>query len=309
MAVKSVVYEANLVADTHRGPTQAIWADCDVPLLLEQANEGAGGQYIFDDFNSGVMNVASNVGSFGRWAVYADTGGTALSGDVEGGVVSINSDTDNETVTFGGGMNSFRLVTTSTNALNQQLWFEARVAKSSIAATLGDVFVGLFGGFLSGSTGLPQAAIPITTADALANVDMIGFSSLVGTPTEWSFCYKLTGQAAVQVTGLTTLMNSVTGAVNTAGAFHKLGFRFDPNAPPVLVTTATGNQTVGQLARPLIKVFVDGLPAATFLSSLDLVNTNFPTAFMSPGFSVMNSTGTTLRLLVDWIRCAQLPNS
>ena len=308
MAMKSVVYEANLVADTHRGPSQSIWADCDVPLLIEQANEGAGGMYTWDDFDVGALNVASNIGTFGRWAAYASTGAFVIDAQIEGGGITIGDATDNEGVTIGGGIGSYRITTTSTLALNQQLWFETRVARSTISASTGNVFVGLCSGFLDASTGAPTAGIPITTGDALVDKDLIGFWSTAAAPTEWSFAYKLTGQAAVQPTGLTTLMNTVRGSVLTAGGYVKLGFRFDPNAAPVLITSASTGQTVGTLARPLIKVYVDGIAAAAFLTSVNVQGTAFPTKFMAPIMQTMNSTG-AVNGTFDWIRCAQLPNS
>lgn len=310
MAIVTVVPQGNLAASTVRGPSPAIWANFPAAAIAE--NPGVG-QHFFDDFNKagGNTSTASGtyIGGWGDWATYMYQGATITDGQLEGGVISMQSDGDNEGVSLASSTGSFRITTTSTLALNQKLWFEARVACSTITTAKSDCFVGLSSGLLS--SGLAQAAWPITaTDDTLADTNILGFHRKGGTPTDWQFVYKLTGQTVVYPTGLTTLATSVLGAALTASQYVKLGFLFDPSATPKLIGTASTGQTAGVLKQPLITVFVNGLPAAAFLTSTNVQGTAFPTSFMSPSLAIMNQSGTAPgSLLADWIRCGQLANS
>lgn len=303
-----------LVANTLRGPSEAVWkgkAYCPVRDLIEDPNQG---MYFFDDFIDGGGNTSASggayIGGWGRYAAYVYQGGTIIDGAKEGGVITIASDGDNEGVALGTPAGAFRLVTTSTKALNQKLWFEARVSLSSIATGKNDAFVGLFDGFLA--SGLPQAAWPITTTDdTLASaMNAIGFQRKGSVGTDWSFLYQLSGQTTVYPTGLTTLTTTVLGAAMAAADYVKLGFVFDPVADVKVVGTASTGQTAGTQRRALVRVYVNGLEAAAFLTSDNLGGSAFPTGFMSPGVAIMNQTGSTPGTMsVDWIRCAQLANS
>lgn len=311
MSVKTVNPMGNLAASSIRGPSQALWANCPVLGMLEDPGVG---QYFFDDFNrtGGNTSAAGGVyaGGWGDYNAYIYHGGTITDGQLEGGVISLQSDGDNEGVSIASGTGSFRITTTSTLALNQKLWYEARVACSTITASKSDCFVGLSSGFLS--SGLPQAAWPITvTDDTLADTNILGFHRKgTASPTDWSFVYKLTGQTVVYPTNLTTLATSVLGAALTASQYVKLGFLFDPNPTPKQISLASTGQTAGQLKQPLITIFVNGLPAAAFLTNTNVQGTAFPTSFMTPSLAIMNQSGTSPgSLLVDWHRCAQLANS
>lgn len=310
MSVNTIEVKANLVASTSRGPSAAIWADCPVHDIIE--NPGLG-MYVFDDFlvaGNAVMSSAYK-NSIGAWQVYGDAGATFVDGIAEGGVVTFGSDGDNEGLTLSSAAGSFRITTTATLALNGKLWFEARVNRSTLTATKGDFFIGLCDNLLS--SGIPAAAIPISTTDNVLSTvpNLIGFHSKGNGSTEWNFVYQLAGGTAVYPTGLTTLMNTITGAVlASATQFVKLGFLFDPAAYTKQISSASTGQTAGNLAKPLITVFVNGLPAPAFLTSTNVQGTAFPTGFMSPVMAVMNQTGTVPPTMsVDWIRVAQNANS
>lgn len=310
----SIQPAGNFSADTNRGPSKAVWfgkARCPWLELLEDPSKG---MTFFDDFLVSGHGPSATGGAIvqprGQWSTYYYQGGTAVDGAKEGGVITIASDGDNEGVAYGSGAGSFRLVTTSTLALNQALWFEARVALSTIAATKNDAFVGIFDGFLS--SGLPQAAWPITTTDdtLAAAMNCIGFQRKASVGTDWSFVYQLSGAASVYPTNLTTLTTTVLGSAMAADQYVKLGFVFDPNAEVRVIGTASTGQTAGTQRRSLIRVYVNGLEAAAFLTSDNLGGGAFPTGFMGPGFAIMNATGSTPgSMSVDWIRVAQLANS
>ncbi len=315
MSVNTIEYAPTLSADTFRGPSKAIWADCPVHDLIENPLLG---QYLWDDFNLAGNAVMSSAykNSIGQWTVYSDAGGTIVDGALEGGVIQIGSDGDNEEVTLFASAGAFRLLTTSTLALNGKLWFECRIAKSSIAATKADTFIGLHNVLLS--SGIPYANSVISATDntLVTTGDLLGFHSKGNAPTEMNFAFCLTSGTVNYPTGMTTLMNTCTSAVMAANAFHKFGFLFDPQPRfgAKAVSTATARQTVGQVRKPLLRVFVDGQECPTFLDSDDVANATatqaFPTAFMSPVMSTMNQTGSSPpTLLIDWIRVAQLGNS
>ncbi len=312
MSVKTIEYKGNGVVNTDRGPSRVIWGDCPVPHYLEDPFKG---MYFFDDFiMAGNMgpNSAAVTGSMGQWTVYGDIGAAAIQADgqAEGGVITLGSNDDNEGVTLSSSAGSFRITTTSTLALNGKLWFEARLARSTVTATKIDAFVGLCDHTLS--SGLAAAAIPITTTiDTLSTTpNLIGFFSKGSVANEWSFAYNLAGGTVVLPTNLTTLMNTITGAVLTANQFVKLGFLFDPFAYTKRISSASTGQTAGDLVKPLIRIFVNGLEAAAFLSPVNVQGTAFPTGFMGPCLAVMNDAGSSPgNILVDWIRVAQEANS
>lgn len=312
MAVKTVEYKQNLTANSDRGPSRSIWGDCPFLEFLERPEAG---MPFFDDFiMAGNMgpNSAAITGSDGQWTCYADIGAAAIQADgqLEGGVLVLGSDGDNEGVTLSSTTGAFRITTTSTLALNGKLWFEARLSRSTVTATKIDAFVGLCDH--TTSSGLAAAAIPITTTiDTLSTTpNFIGFFSKGSVGTEWSFAYNLAGGTVVLPTNLTTLMNSVLGAVMTAGQMVKLGFLFDPNAYVQQIGSASTGQTAGTLVKPLIKIFVNGLPAAAFLTATNVQGTAFPTGFMGPTIAVMNDAGSSPGTIsIDWIRVAQQANS
>lgn len=314
-------YAGNLAASTARGPSPVLWGNCPINDFDENPGDG---MMLLDDF-IGAPNIPSASGGAiaqgydNNFSIYAYQGATLTDGALEGGVITFGSDGDNEGVAFGPSAGAFRMLTTSTLALNGKLWFEARWARSDVTTAKGDFFVGLFDGFLT--SGIPTAAIPITTTnDTLASsVNFIGFHSNAttatrGGPTEIAFTFNLAGGTIQYPTNLTTLMASSGNSVLTSGGFVKTGFLFDPFAAPKMVTKATARQTVGQVKRALIRIFINGLELPTFLTADDVVNATsgqaFPTGFMGPGFAVMNNTGSSPPTMsMDWIRCAQIANS
>lgn len=319
MTVKSVIYKQNLSANTDRGPSRSIWGDCPVNLFHEQPAEG---MYVWDDFDvmgTGSASGAALAGSAGRWATYMYQGGQINDAQKEGGVIKLSSDGDNEGVTLLSQAGAFRFVTTSTLALNGKMWFECRIAKSSVASAHLSAFVGLMAPTLS--SGLPAAAQPLTTTDdtVMTAGDSFGFNlagttSTRGGPTEVGVSFCLASGTINYPTNLTALMAATGQTVLAADTYVKLGWIFDPFAYTKAVSSATARQTAGWLRRPLVRFFVNGLEAPAFLSAEDVQNATagqaFPTAFMCPVISMMNmASQSSDYLAVDWIRVAQLANS
>lgn len=319
MAVNSVKYKGNLSANTDRGPSRVIWADCPVGSLVQSPENG---YHFFDDFlvmGTAPASGAALAGSAGQWSTYLYQGGQINDAQLEGGVIKLSSDGADEGATLLGQAGAFRFVTTSTLALNKKMWFECRIAKSSIASAHISAFVGLMAPTLS--SGLPAAAQPLTTTDdtVMTAGDTFGFNlagttSTRGGPTEVGVSFCLASGTINYPTNLTALMAAAGQTVLAADTYVKLGWIFDPQAQTALITSATARQTAGNLRKKLIRFFVNGVEVPTFLSSDDVQNATatqaFPTAFMVPCISVMNmASQSSDYLAVDWIRVAQLANS
>ncbi len=320
MTVKSTFPTPGAI-DTTRGPSSAIWGDCPWLGIVEQARELAGASYFWDDFTMvGNANMSSAyANSIGQWSAYGYAGAQLNDAQKEGGVIKLSSDAADEGLTLLGSAGAFRFVTTSTLALNQKMWFEARFAKSSITTAHLSAFVGLMAPTLS--SGLPAAAQPLTTTDDIVMTagDLFGFNlsgttSTRGGPTEVGASFVLASGTVNNPTNCTAMMAGTGNTVLAADAYVKAGWIFDPDAPFGIVTAATARQTAGQRLRKLIRFFINGVEHPTFLASADVANATatqaFPTAFMTPVISVMNmASASSDYLAADWIRIAQLPNS
>lgn len=318
MAVQTIRHTLNMSANTNRGPSPVIWAKCPVTEITESAFQG---QHFFDDFNvigNASMSGGALAGSLGQWSIYGYQGSAVNDGQLEGGVIKIGSDGDNEGTAFLSSAGSFRFITTSTLALNGKMWFEARWARSTVANDQADVFVGLMAPTLS--SGLPAAAQPITVTDdtLMTAGDLFGFhsntlSATRGGPTEIAAAFVLASGTINYPTNCTTMMASTGQTVLAADTYVKTGFIFDPNGPYKTVVSATARQTAGTVRRALIRFFINGVELPTFLTSEDVQNSTsgqaFPTAFLCPCFAVMNSAAASNTLNVDWIRVAQIANS
>jgi hypothetical protein len=311
--VKTVEYVETFTTDTSRGPSTAIWGSCPKNHFQEDPYKG---MYFFDDFLM-AGNIPSTAGgtyrgSSGQWNVWADQPGTITDGAAEGGVIVLGSGTTTqEGVTLASTAGSFRIVTTSTLALNQKLWFECRVAVSSITTGKRDFFIGLADGQGTPATGSITTTAPNTLATA---PNLIGFYFRNSTnPTDVGFVYQLAAGTAVYGTGLQTLLTTILGAAAVAGTFYKLGFVFDPNAPSRYVSSAGDLQTVNTVYRPLITIYANGIPCTTFLTSQNVTSVAsghaFPTGFMGPAISFMNGSAAANTVSIDWIGCAQSANS
>ncbi len=230
----------------------------------------------------------------------------------------LQSDGNNEGIALLSSAGSYRMVTTSTLAANQKLWFEGRVSRSTVVTVTNEFFLGLMKPTLA--SGLPAAAQPITTTDdtLMTAGDLFGFhcdqtTAVRGGPTEVAVAFELTSGTINYPTNCTTLMANTGNAVLAANTKVRLGFIFDPNGPYARITSATARQTAGNVARKMIRFFVNGLENPAFLTSADVLNATatqaFPTAFMTPCFAMMNGSGSAGTCDIDWIKVAQKANS
>lgn len=321
MAVETIKYAPSLSAapaDSARGPSNAIWKDCPWATIQQEPRLGHCFWDDFDMIGNATMSSAY-AGSIGQWSTYGYAGAQLNDGQKEGGVIKLSSDAADEGLTLLSSAGGFRFVTTSTLALNGKMWFECRIAKSSIATAHISAFVGLMAPTLA--SGLPAAAQPLTTTDdtVMTAGDTFGFNlagttSTRGGPTEVGVSFCLASGTINYPTNLTAIMAATGNTVLAADTYVKLGWVFDPSAYTRQVVSATARQTAGSLRRPLIRFFVNGNETPAFLSTEDVQNATagqaFPTAFLCPVMSVMNmASQSSDYLAVDWIRIAQLANS
>ena len=344
MAVKTVGYAANLSANTERGPSEAIWG------LVQPGNAGVEdflqdprlGSYIWEEFDSsGCGNLAllglgqaTTFTNVGRWSLMVPAGGGVVDAGIIGGAIQLcpgslaNSSTNQIATFLTSNFGCYQLITNSsgTSALQGRLAFEARIALTSVTNGKRDAFVGLCDP-LASSTATTQALYPFTAAGSGSNNlnstittnGLIGFyfpsSSFTGNPSgDCCFAYGLSNIAKVLGSNLKGLVSNVTGSAIAAGTYYKLGFVYDQFAPPSVITSASDGQTAGNTAKAMLRIYVNGLQAAAFLTQTqNILTASFPTGIMAPLLALAPSssgTGNTATnqsgfLNVDWVRVAQ----
>ena len=314
MGVKTVDYSFGLSADTRRGPSTAIWGAPGSPnsFVEDFLQEPYLGTYFFDDFlDTGGLLTLNAPGAYGRWATFAETTDpTITDAAIQGGGWTLGaSTTAHRGVSLSTTAGAFQFVTTA-GVLQGRIAFECRVKLSSIAACTLDLFVGLMDNLPVAST------VPITaTGGSLSTTPgLIGFHARGGAtnPGDFSVAYNIAGGTVQYPTGLTNLVNTITGTAYAAAAYVKLGFLYDPNPYAVKISTAaTSGQTAGNTARPCIRFFVNGQPAAAFLQYADLTtgsanNSLFSPVALGPVIAFkQQSTTASITASIDWIRVAQ----
>ncbi len=210
------------VVDQNRRYSPTIWAECPFTSIREGAIDGV----IFDDdFESFGLNATQTTQiQMGLYKVYSATAGiwtpdmlphSTTPDGVVGGVISGLADTANDQCSLGIYQCPFSLKTDGTVG---KLWFEARVATTSIATTMGQLFVGLGENFVSTF----DTDSPLGDADATsAEMAMIGFNRLESGLGVLNTSYA---DHAATWTNIQATANS-TLAANT---WIKLGMKFDP---------------------------------------------------------------------------------
>lgn len=316
MTVKSIRFANNFTASSpgniQRLPSDSVWYDCPLDDFIERQN----GTVFFDDFVMAGQPTLNAKSSIGQWACWADTGSSFIDAGQEGSVLQIANTTQGDQVTMASNAGSFRMVSGATGfPLQAKLWFECRVATSSITTATSDFFVGLCDNTTT-QIASQQATVIATAGNTLITVpNLFGFHKRATTnPTDVGLAFNVAGGTVQYPTNLQTLVNTVTGSPLTAYAtvangpstgFVKLGFVYDPNAQPVLLgSTVSTGQTASVIARPLIKIFVNGLLSNVYLTSVNAQAATFPTGYMSPVIAYNCRTGNAI-LYMDWIMVAQ----
>lgn len=342
MAVNTIDYAANLSANTERGPSEVIWGSPGGVggFIADFLQDPRLGMQYFDDFESagnaavGIYPglAAVTTGSLGRWAFIAPAGGGFGDAAVVGGALQMAcgslavSSTNQTTEVINSNVGCFQISASSSTAggLQGKLAFEARVALTSITNGKRDAFVGLIDQGPASSAAL-QALFPFTQAGSSSNnltstYNMIGFyfpsASTTGQPSgDCQFVYGLASTAPVFASNLKGLISNVGGSAIAAGTYYKLGFVYDPlQSPPTVISSASDGQTVGNTAKAMIRIYVNGSQAAAFLTQTqNILTASFPTGVMGPIVAISpavsgtsNTASNSAGLLnLDWLRVAQ----
>lgn len=312
MSVKTIDYRQQLAQDTSRGPSRSIWSyegpNAGIEDFFQDPYLGA---YTIEEWNPAPnFSGGSFTGGFGQWSIFSTANGAVADDQIAGGGLRLKaSTTANQGVTLSSSTGGYQMVNGS-GVLQGKLAYECRVLVStgSFTNSTQDTFLGLTDNLPCGSN-VPISSTPGTLA---ASTNFIGFHKRGGTTNanDWGFVFGASGQTIVYPTGLNTLITTVLGTAPVVGTYYKLGFVFDPTPTnPVLqiATAASSNQTVGNKAVPMLRVFVNGLQAAAFLIKSDITATNFPNGtFLAPCYAFLQqSTTAGIYSSNDWIRAAQ----
>ncbi len=180
MGANTIKPSLNTTLDQRRIASPAIWADCPWEDILDPRS-AIDGIAFFDDFlDFPLPGTQTSEAWLGRYKVYNTGSGKwitdamphSATASTTGGVVSTLCDTDGDAAALGTQASPFLLTTTMTNS---KLWFEARIATTSILTNMGQLFCGL----AENQIATFGAATPLANADATAStLAMIGFNRL-----------------------------------------------------------------------------------------------------------------------------------
>jgi hypothetical protein len=161
-------------------------------------------------------------------------------------------------------------------SMSGDLVFEARFKISSVAASIGDFFIGL-----GGAAGVDTASAdcPIA-ADVLATtLSVVGFGKFGTSTTAMGLFYERAGGTVATKAAVGTL---------AADTYIKAGFRWDSN-------------------RKVLTPWIDGVEKpASACSAVTTASTPWPNDYMTPIVAIRQIDGTTgLTLTLDWLACSQ----
>jgi len=272
--MKSVMVRHNLTTDTTRRPSPNIWADCPVLDLIENPERGL---YFWDDFQNFPKH--STAQQVQKYASYIDTGVTIqqIATDRYGVLQIAGDDADNDEGSITTGGNTGGLAVIGDSGAEGKLWFEARIAKSTIADNGKAFFVGL------AEEGLAGADTLVNDTGAFADKDCFGFRVLQDNGEEVDLVWKKAGQTVQEVANIATM---------AADTYIKLGFIFDPSAP----TTKR------------IRLFINNVEYTTYITGTNIAAATFPDGEeLALLLATKVGTGSlTTTFNMDWWRLAQL---
>ena len=268
---------------TDRGYSGGLWADCPV-TISDLDNNPSLGWYHDDDFvDFGLPGTQTTEINLGRYKVYNTGAGKVITDAMPhdstpmglGGIISMLCDTAGDQSVIGTHACPFSLASTA-----GKLWFEARIATTSIATAMTHIFIGL-GNNVDVTFG---AAIPLADADATGTaVALLGFTRLEDGLGVLNTSY--TDEAATY-----THVQAGAGAI-VAETWIKLGFKFDPNG-----------------GSGAIQFYVNGVKCTTALSATILAAlTHLDASGLGLVFSQFaDASGTANYAYLDMWRCIQL---
>lgn len=282
----------NLAAsDTSRKPSGTIWADCPQQRIKEGAIDGVFFEDDFQNFgklpfvptNTSVQTTAGGLGMYevfsgagaGVWAPDAMPHGTGATGTAAGGVIS-NLVADGSAGVIGTASCPFSLYTLQTG----KLWFEARIAYTSILTNAGQIFCGL------GETAVTtySVTIPLGNADVTSSaIAMIGFNRLEDGLSVLNTSY------ADHATSWTNIQAAASTGVLAANTWIKLGMTFD----------FAQSDRFGTF-------YVNGVDTGTYLTKAACLALTFVDAVgLGPLLAVYGDSEGNDYIYADWWKCYQ----
>ena len=282
MAVNKVNFRQDGTVNQSRGLSQAIWGDCPIQEILEDNDRGI---MFFDDFlDWGLPGTQSTEINLGRYKVYSAANGkwitdampSSTTASVVGGVVSGLCDTEGDAAAFGTQACPFLLTTTQKG----KIWFEARIATTSILTNMGQLFCGL----AENQIATFGVATPLDNANATAaTMAMIGFNRLEDGLGVLNTSYA---DHAAAWTDVQAAANS-TLAANT---WIKLGMMIDFSN-----------------SLRCVRFFVDNVECTSAMTKAVLLATTFlDVSGLGPCLAFYaDSAGTADYVYIDWWRVAQ----
>jgi len=162
--------------------------------------------------------------------------------------------------------------------MSKDLAFEVRFKVSTIADSIGDLFLGLAG---AAGVNVAASAVPITaTASTMATtVSHVGFHKLSGDGDKVDLSYERASGTVATKADVGTLV---------ADTYIKAGFRYSGH-------------------HKTVSLFIDGAEVAASRVAASVTGaTPWPNDFMAPVLASMQVDGTTaMTMTVDWYGCAQ----
>lgn len=305
-------------SDNFRQFSGNVWKNCDWDSYLQ----GYGGYAFYDDFlmagntSDATVNQALDIG---QWAAFVGTNGVvAADPKLEGGVLALGAGANSGvSITMSSMAGSFQIQQgSSAFTLNNDIWFECRVAVDSITSADRDCFIGLVDNTTTQVATAADTVINSSTNTLATAPGFLGFHFRSTTnPSDVGVAFNIAGGTVQYPTNLQTLVNTVTGASltarSTASGFVKLGFIYSPfpQTGKRIIGTASSGQTAGNLAFPLVRFFVNGQETPAFLTSTNVQAATFPASFMSPTIAYKSRSTNSNNFNVDWIRVAAKANS
>lgn len=257
-------------ADTNRGFSQNIWADCPIARILEDNSVGRLDRLDFGSFRTSADINAAEAHWQSGLKVFGSLGGSLVALDAHGGGVTLAADGDNEGVSIGQMVYPYQI-----SRSHEKLWFEASVKFSTIADTKFGAFIGLI------DASALSATVPIAADGTLADENLVGWHRLEGDGDKVDAVYKANGVTQVTV--------EADAGTLVADTWIKLGFKWDPDDNYKLKFHVDG-------------AFVDSYTMAT------ADGTDFPNDVrLGIVIAMLNATATTPgSMSIRWLQVAQI---
>ena len=314
--------------------------------LIENGPAGVGpaGSIIFEDFDRFpswcLFNGERQIGNWNAWignnaGAIIGPGADLTNLPQEGDILGIYGGSTAIDITMAMGGGNYRFISPATGfPYGNKIWYEARVAVSSVTTATMDMFVGFMDrGDQTGTRITSAASLAFSATNTLktatGNGGCLGFWKRATTnPTDWAVAYNVNA-GTVQLPGASAtaslqkiltnsgvpafasgaIVMSSTNNVPIANTFVKLGLVYDPTASCQTMTSVeatTANQVKGNTYAARVKFYLNGQLLPWFLNSADVQASTFPASFMCPVIAY-RSGGTSAAIgYVDWIRAAML---